>query len=51
MIIESEASWFCIGSSGTFGYGTKDEFMVTDAPDRSKCIHQWIEDVEEQVSI
>ena len=43
------ASWFCNGYTGKFGYGTKDNFIETDEPDRSRCIHQWIADVEKEV--
>ena len=49
--LDSIASWFCIGYTGNFGYGTVDHYVETDAPDRSKCIHKWIEDVEQEVSI
>ena len=45
----SIASWFCIGSSGKFGYGTIDDHVENVEPDRTDCIHQWIMDVEEQV--
>ena len=48
-IVDSIASWLCIGTSGKFGYGTKEEYIETVEPDRSKCIHKWIADVEEEV--
>ena len=46
---EYVASWFCNGYTGKFGYGNEDNFIETYAPDRSKCIHQWIADVEKEV--
>ena len=43
------ASWLCIGTSGSFGYKINEEYVETVEPDRSKCIHKWIIDMEEQV--
>ena len=50
LFLDSVATWFCIGTSGQFGFNTTTgEYIITSEPDRSKCIHQWIEDVEKQV--
>ena len=43
------AIWICNGYTGKFGYGKEDDFFETNEPDRSNCIHQWIEDVEKEV--
>ena len=51
MFLDSISTWFCDGTSGKFGYLTTKGFVKTIEPDRSKCIHQWISDVEEQVII
>ena len=49
MFLDSISTWFCDGNSGKFGHLATEGFVKTLEPDRSKCIHQWISDVEEQV--
>ena len=49
-VADSFASWFCIGTSGKFGFGDILINEETIEPDRSNCVHMWIKDVEEQVT-
>ena len=51
MFIDSISTWFCDGTSGKFGHLATEGFVKTLEPDRSKCVHQWISDVEEQVML
>ena len=48
-VTDSFASWFCIGTTGKFGFGDIRVNEETIEPDRSNCVHKWIKDVEEQV--
>ena len=47
----AQAYWFCIGIDGKFGNGNTTANYETTDPDRSQCVHEWINDVDEKVSI
>ena len=50
VLLGSISTWFCIGSIGRFGQGDEHSYVETKEPDRSKCIKEWIVEVENMVT-